>query len=314
VSGNKNPVPAPPAKQQQAPKQSCDVKVTIGRVIRGNPYVDRGATSVKGLPDSLPPSKTYQVEIKVEPPLEKLCPQEFIEVSIVGGSEDNGTATVSPTKITRTTTVTVTGGNQTNPKSGGNLKIQASLSGKKVLATSAGFTVCAHPLNFKNVFDSNIDETLQEKHVIGMYVKDSWESDSGAAALNGTLRDLNKVQIKELVLESRPKEPPFHDYPSDHSDYNLGIIFSTDRHSILYPDAGPQADWVKPQLSIYKCDRCGCKDIVMPNSGLHIIFHVVNDNGFKFFAEKVGTKVVINGFAATAANAKVKSTLVPLKK
>ena len=305
---------APPLKQPvvQAPKQRCDPRVTIGRVIRGNPYVDRNATSVKGLPDSLPPGKTYQVEVKVEPALDKSCPGQSIEVSIVGGSADNGTATVSPSKITGTTTVTVTGGNQTNAKQGGKLKIQASLDGKKVLAVSEGFTVCAHPLNFKDIFDSDIDETVQAKHVIGFYVHDSWESDSGAASVNGVLKDLNKVMIQELVFEPPPKEPPFHAYPMDHSGYNLGAGFSTDRHSILFPDAGPKADWVISQLSVYKCERCGCQDILMPNSGLQITFHVVNVNGWKFFAEKIGAKVMVNARTATAGSASVKTKPVPL--
>lgn len=309
---NQNPV-LHPTKQQggQATKQSCDVKVTIGRVVRGNPYVDRDAKPLKGLPDSVPPGKTYQVEIKVSPPMNGACPQDFIEVSIVGGSDDNGTATVSPEKITKTTTVTVTGGAQTKPKNGGKLKIQAAF-GKKVLAVSPGFTVCAHPLNFADIFESNIDETLQGKHVIGMKVRDSWEADSGEAAFNSTIRSLNKVMIKELVLEPPPKEPPFHAYPGDRSGYNLGIIFSIDRHAILYPDRGPEATWVKSQLSVYQCERCGCSEIVMPNSGLQIKFQVINDKGWKFFVEKVGARVTVSALTSEAGNAKVKTDPVLL--
>ena len=128
MSKDKKPYPQPTVQGPgRAPKQACDTKVTIGRVIRGNPYVERNAKPTKGLPDSLPPNKTYQVEIEVEPPLEKSCPGEFIEISIIGGSDDNGTATVTPAKITQTTRVTVTGGKQSKPRNGGNLKIQAAL-------------------------------------------------------------------------------------------------------------------------------------------------------------------------------------------
>jgi len=307
---SKTSVAHPPSGQ--APKQGSNVRVTIGRVVRGNPYVDRDAKPVKGLPDSVPPGQTYQVEIVVDPPLNKPGSQDFIEVSIVEGSDENGTASVSPEKITQTTKVTVTGGKQTSPKNGGKLKIQASLGGK-VLALSPGFTVCAHPLNFRDVFDSDINETLQGKHVIGMHVLDSWDSDSGEVPLQGILRDLNKVKIKELLLEPKPKQPPFHDFPADHSGYNLAIVASVDRHSILIPDAGPAADWVKSQLSVYQCDRCGCTDIVMPNSGLLIKFHVFNDKGWKFFAEKVGAHVMVNGFTTAAGSASVKTKPVPLE-
>lgn len=294
-------------------KQGCDVKVTIGRVIRGNPYVDRNAKPTRGLPDSLPPNRTYEVEIRVEPALEKACPGEFIEVSIAGCSDDNGTATVTPAKITKTATVTVAGVKQTVPRHGGNLKVQARL-GNRVLALSPGFTVCAHPLNFKDVFDSNIEDTLQEKHVIGMQSTSSWESDSGTAAVGGIVADLNKVQIQELLLEPRPPEPPFHNYPFDHSGYELGNAFTTDRHAILYPEAGPKGDWTLSQLSIFKCDRCGCRDIVMPNSGMHITFRVVNGNGWKFLVEKTGAQVLVNGFSSAAATAQIKTDPVPLVK
>ena len=313
MSKDKKPYPQPTVQGPgRAPKQGCDTKVTIGRVIRGNPYVERNAKPTKGLPDSLPPNKTYQVEIEVEPPLEKSCPGEFIEISIIGGSDDNGTATVTPAKITQTTRVTVTGGKQSKPRNGGNLKIQAALSGKRVLTVSAGFTVCAHPLNFKDVFDSNINETLQGIHVVGMRSQDSWESDSEATALNGSLMDLNGVQIKELVLVPRPKSPPFFSVQPDTSDYELGVAFSTDRHTVVFPDPGPAADWKLSQLSIYKCSRCGCKDIVMPNSGMQITYRVVHGGDWQFFVEKVGAQVMIHGLTSGAANAKIKTDPVRL--
>jgi hypothetical protein len=217
-----------------------------------------------------------------------------------------------------TTKVTVTGRKQTKPRNGGKLKIQAALNGK-VLAASAGFSVCAHPLNFKDEFDSNIDEDLQlndtfkGQRAIGMNSRDSWESDSGTPALKGTLMDLNKVQIKELLAFQRAKEPPFHFVKPNQSDYNLGVAFSTDRHTVLFPDPGPKADWTLSQLSIYKCERCGCRDVVMPNSGLKIIFRVVNDNGWKFFVEKVGAQVMVNSFTSGPADAKIKTEPISLE-
>jgi hypothetical protein len=117
--------------------------------------------------------------------------------------------------------------------------------------------VCAHPLNWREEFDSDIDETLQQKHVVGMYVKLFCDSDSG------DVKDLRGAMIKELLdFSARPKEPPFHYYPFDVSDYQLAIALGTDRHTILFPDDSPDADWIIPQLSVYKCLHCGCTDIV----------------------------------------------------
>jgi hypothetical protein len=78
--------------------KKCDASVTIARVRRGNPYVPRNAPDA-GMPDSVPPSKTYDVEVVVTPSLEA-CPGQYIELSIVNGSAQNGTATVSPNRIT----------------------------------------------------------------------------------------------------------------------------------------------------------------------------------------------------------------------
>ena len=135
----------------------CHPSVTIGRVIRGNPYVSNNAPS-DGMPDSVPPSKTYQVQVTVTPSMDG-CPGHHIDLSIVNGSAENGTATVSPARITGTTVVTVTGGNQTTPGHDSQLKIQAKLDGAEVKAESAGFTVCAHPVNYRDTYVSDINDS-----------------------------------------------------------------------------------------------------------------------------------------------------------
>jgi hypothetical protein len=44
---------------------------------------------------------------------------------------------------------------------------------------------------------------------------------------------------------------------------------------------------------------CGCTDVALPNSGMHIIFHVKDK---KFFAEKIPASVTIKGKSVKAAN------------
>ena len=293
---------------------ACAPTVKIGRVIRSNPHVDKGAKDER-LPDSLPPKKHYQIEITVTPSLDsaRCAAGQFIELSVAGGSEDAGTATISPDRITKTTTVTVQGVEQTKTDfsekglHAGKLKIQAKLNGNKLLAESKGFSVCAHPLNWFEAFDSDVDETLQQKHVVGMYVKISCESDSD------DLKDLKGAQVKELLdFSARPKEPPFHNHPFDTSNYQLAVALGNDRHTILFPEQRPDADWKIPQMSVYKCLRCGCTDVALPNSGMHIIFHVKNK---KFFVEKIPSSVTIKGKSVKAANfPKVKGNELELSK
>lgn len=270
----------------------CDATVTIGRVRRGNPYAPRNITT-GGMPDSVPPSKTYEVEVTVTWS-KPSCPGQYIELSIINGSADNGTATVSPTRITATATVTVTGVNQTRPGHAGQLKVQAKLDGATVKAESAGFTVCAHPINYSDPFHHDINAG----GVVGIAVQDGWDSDSG------TFADLSETEIKELVDEPPPTVPPFHNDVFGHSNYLPGDQLTVDSHTISKPSRGPAADWIMPQLVIYKCKRCGCTDIDQPNSGMNIIHHVFRHGGvWKHRAEKVGAAVTIGAHTTQAGNA-----------
>jgi peptidoglycan hydrolase-like protein with peptidoglycan-binding domain len=113
----------------------------LSAVIRGNPYVRANALD-KGLPPSVPPGHAYEVNVSVIPPL---TGSDFIDLEIINTSASNGIAVVAdPKQIQRSTIVAVLGSRQTEPGHSGQLQIQASLHGK-VLATSNGFSVCAHP-------------------------------------------------------------------------------------------------------------------------------------------------------------------------
>ena len=62
-------------------------------VVRGNPYVPFGALTTDAMPDSIPPSKTYAVQVTIEPPLDTTS--QFIELSVINTGGGNGTATVA---------------------------------------------------------------------------------------------------------------------------------------------------------------------------------------------------------------------------
>jgi hypothetical protein len=262
-------------------------------VIRGNPYVPRNASTADGMPDSVPPTKTYEVEATVSPELDPAC--QYLELSIINVSADNGKATVSPTRITQTTKVTVTGVDQTKPGHGGQLKIQAKLDGATVKAESAGFTVCAHPINFRDSFHSDISTAGG----VGMRVQDDWDSDSG------TFSDLDETEISEVVQMGAVTSPPFAPAaasPLQTSSYLAGNSRTVDSHQEPRPAAGPAATLVQDQLSLFKCKRCGVTDKVMPKSGLRITHEVFKDGAqWKHRTRKVGAAVTIGANSTQAA-------------
>ncbi len=285
------------ADQPADDKKPCDASVTIGRIIRGNPYVPRDAPDA-GMPDSVPPGKSYEVEVKVDPSLDS-CPGQFIQLSIINGGPENGTAAVSPGRITATTNVRVTGGRQTLPGHAAQLKIQAKLDGKTVKAESAGFMVCAHPVNFSDTYAGDVDEPRR----VGVRVRDAWESDSGSVT------NLDKAEISEVVEYDAPTSPPYAGMGAVNNSGYLGADqFSIDTHTIGRPAAGPAASWERRQVSIFKCHRCGTTDKVQPNSGLKITHYVFDDAGqWKHHVKKVGAAVSAGGYSSGAATANVTS-------
>ncbi len=282
-----------------SPKK-CDASVTIARVRRGNPYVSKNANPADGMPDSVPPTKTYEVEVTVTPSLEA-CPGQYIELSIINMSPDNGTATVAPARITKSTTVTVTGGVKTKPGHGGNLKIQAKLDSVTVKAESAGFSVCAHPINYSDTFKSDVNNADD----VGVVVQDDWESDSG------TFADLKETEIAEVVKQGARDSPPFNPLgvvAPVNSGYLAGDNKSTDTHAVPRLPAGPKGKAEKLQLTLFKCKRCGATDKVQPNSGFKIIHEVFKDGAqWKHITRKIGAKITIGANTTEAGTANVRS-------
>jgi hypothetical protein len=319
---------APPGSQTQVPLVlvRCNPTISIGRVIRGNPYVPQNASTAGGLftglpndgmPDSVPPSKTYEVEVTVSN-FSLACAGQHIDLTVANGSDDNGRATVAPTQIKGTTKVIVTGVAQTKPGHGGQLRIQAGVNGE-VKAQSAGFSVCSHPINYKasrvkNAKGQDISDINRQGLGVGVGIRvlEDWDSDSG------TFGDLGAVFLSEIVEQIPKTEPPFKQgsgfvnnsgygvepcgpgtgiQPANVKTFNCpggNTVILVDSHQEPVPDAGPKGTAEKLQLHIYKCNRCGAVDKAMPNSGFDITHEVFQvGKQFKHRATKVGSEIGI---------------------
>jgi Type VI secretion system/phage-baseplate injector OB domain len=288
-----------PPKEPPPPKL-IDPTVTIGRVMRGNPYKESNASPADGMVDSVPPTKTYEVLVTVTPQLE---PGRFIEMSVVNGNDKNGNAHVTPRQISTTTTVTVTGDVQTAPGNAGQLKIQAALNGV-TKAESAGFTVCAHPTTVHNKLKADIDSG----GVVGAAVTVTLDSDSG------TVSDLDQAEFSEQVVSGHKDSPPFSAINGSTSSGYLKANRTNlvDNHTTISPDPGPAGTEVFSQLFIFKCLRCGVTDKVQPRSGMKIVHSVFQTGSqWKHNMKKNGQKTTLTTrlgtFTSEAGDADVTS-------
>ena len=273
-------------KTLTATTNATNVPVTsIRSIVRNNPYTPTGVNPPIELPPSIPPTKTYAVDVTIDPPL---TGDDFIELSIVNTSAINGTATISPVRIIRSATVIVTGGTQTKPGNGGRLQIQAKLNGNDVKATSEGFSVCAHPLNVKATFARDVNGVVEHIDKVGMIVRVTMDSDSN------NFSDLDHVQVSELIETFGRDMPPFKDAPQNPSGYTPVIPppgkSMADTHAEPRPSAGPKGTANKMQMHIFRCARCGANDKPVPNSGFDVLHEVFQDPATKKFRHKVTKK------------------------
>jgi hypothetical protein len=279
-------------------KCPCNPSVRIGRVRRGNPYVPRNANPRDRMPDSVPPTQTYELEMKVTN-WTAHCDGKHIDLSISHTSAQNGTATVAPAQVSGNGTfkLTVTGWDQTEPGHGQRLKICAKLDGV-VKAESAGFTVCAHPINLKNEFASDVDTPDR----VGVIVTVDWDSDSG------TFADLDHAWLNEVISLAQYDVPPFrkgHLNVSKHY-HKADSTGMTDRHAAPRPRAGPEGFWISEQLFKFKCDRCRAVDKPQPHSGLRIVFHVFKQGAqWVLGVEKFGAQTTIGALTSDSGHANV---------
>ncbi|MFV0304425.1 MAG: hypothetical protein ACK5IC_02955, partial [Moheibacter sp.] len=281
-----------------APLPQVNVQVAISNVVRGNPYVEKNATDV-GLPNSIPLNKTYEVEVVV-------TGTGSVDLAIINSSTDNGNATVTPSTITVTSKVIVKGTAMTKPGYGGQLKIEAK-EGGAVKATSQGFTVCCHPIDYTDTYLGEVDTPTR----LGVIVQDGWSSD------NGVFSDLGGIEIKEEVdYVGINDSPPFQPRggSANNSGYLPGNQLTQDIHSMSRASLtlGAAGKSEANQLCIYKCNCCGAQDIVHPNSGFKRIHEVVNlgtatTPQWKHRTRKIGASVTIGAYTTNAGMANVTS-------
>jgi peptidoglycan hydrolase-like protein with peptidoglycan-binding domain len=238
----------------------------VAAIVRGNPFVRANAPDI-GLPPSVPPGHAYEVPVTIVPPLSGT---DFVELEIINVDSRSGNAVVSPAKLQTSGIVTVLGSRQTEPGSAGSLRLQASFNGK-MLAQTAGFTVCAHPTS---VTAESIAFDVDEGAGVGMMVKEALGSDSGAPS------HLDRVQWSELVDPIKRDDPPFGTGSGfvNNSGYKPAVpppgLSIVDRHVEPRPSAGPKGESLKVQVHMFKCARCGAEDIPIPASGFEILHEV----------------------------------------
>ena len=254
--------------------QVSPISASVAAVIRGNPHVRANAVDI-GLPASVPPGQSYLVDKTVTP---ALTGSDVIDLEIINTGQSNGSAAINPKQIKATTRVTVLGGTQTDPGHAGKLQIQASMNGK-VLATSSGFSVCAHPTSITAHSPAAID--VDDLSGVGMMIRETLESDSGAVS------HLDQVEWSELVDPIVRDEPPFGGGSGfiNNSGFKPAIppqgLSIVDRHVEPRPSAGPKGQVVKVQVHMFNCKRCGASEIPIPSSGFEIT-HDVFKQGAEF--------------------------------
>jgi Domain of unknown function (DUF4157) len=269
------------------------------------PSVSFGKVAVDARADRIPPTKTVDVLAT----LTGIPPGGSVAIDVEGSGGANGTATLTAgASLAASGKVTVKGDTQTSPGKAGKLNLRAKL-GATVVGRSAGFTVAAWPTDYTDPLDADIDTG----GAVGLSVQDGWSSDG-----SGPITELDKVKISERVdLQSRDN-PPFtvvgaiSAAPAGGvtSGYLAADALTKDSHTYARADinttglaAGP---WriVYGQLCIFKCERTGVVDLVMPKSGYTITHSAwrLPIVGWTHIARKVGVGVTVEGRTATAGS------------
>ena len=176
----------------------------------------------------------------------------------------SGSATVDPSSITGTTTVTVTGGEQTSVGCANNLSLRAKLDGSCICDTET-FSVCAHPEDFEATL---CDAVLFWKYY-GLEVFYTWESDSGAVT------DLDQCHAFESFSNVHGDTPPFYDVGApEEDDFYMSTGTQPDRQGWLktsvknYTDG--DAGW--DQRIHFICYRCSGYDTLTSNTTTFTVY------------------------------------------
>jgi hypothetical protein len=205
----------------------------------------------------VPPNRSKDVSVTVAP---SGIP---ITLQVVASPWAVGSASVSPTSITDSTNVTVTGGEQTGVLKMDHLTLQAVWYGNVLAAQE--FFVCAHPQDF------GVDGygELGGGYYYGVWVEYSWSSDSGTPV------DLNECWASENLNNFFEDCPPFY-MPglSGGSAFRMGSGSAVDQHGVNkayvynYCDGGACYD----QDMLWNCHRCGYGEMYYYNFVDHTVY------------------------------------------
>lgn len=201
-----------------------------------------------GALDRVPPSKTRNVLVTVTPSIPGGATPLFLDVIKTAGA--SGSATVSPSWIYSTTTVTVTGGAQTSVGNANNLRLRAMLCPSGCICDYEDFSVCAHPTNFH----STVSDFAPAPYY-GLIAYYAWDSDGGLDSY------LDGCQFSEDNHTYSEDRPPFYmgSEPPEPDPFWMDSGAALDVH-------GVHKDYVKDYTDGYAtydndytwtCFRCG---------------------------------------------------------
>jgi hypothetical protein len=257
------------------------IKATSGGVVVGSedmtvvsvqlPQHIRRDDTPAGMPDRIPPRVPTTFGIQVTPDL--TASGQAITLSIAGQDPDHGTATLdgmAETTLSASGTVAISGSTQTAATPGlgggnaGNLHLVAQVRGAGTVQ-SDGFSIAAIPQNWSEVFGGPI----RTRSYLGLFVIDSWQSDSGNPS------DLSAVSLNEKVQGVVTGGLKI-------SQLGVGTYFPAypepgmDRHALARSSVrSPGGRVLLSQTHVFHDQRTGALDIPVTNSG-YLIEQIVS--------------------------------------
>jgi hypothetical protein len=222
-----------------------------------------------GAIERIPPTKNKSVQITVSP---SDAPQISLDVIKTYGT--SGSATINPTAISGTTTVTVTGGDQSSDP--GNLSLRGYLNLFCICDTES-FTVCAHPVNFHSVGPLSLEPPQSDTHY-GMIVQYAWGSDSGAVS------HLDQCELSESLENCESDDPPFDltGCPTGLPPFTMEDGQCGDLRAVLKSKVHDYTDGYNTyeQEMKYTCLRCTYGDSLSDNDVSHHVYWCTTFPGF----------------------------------
>jgi hypothetical protein len=266
------------------------------------------AVKFNGTDNRIAPTKTASVAVT----LSGLPAGGSASIDVEGSGGANGTATITAgASLAGSGTVTVLGGTQTTPGNAGKLSLRAKVGGV-VVARSPGFTIAAYPVNYTDVYSSDIDDGT----LLGMIVQDGWSSDG-----SGAIAELDQVEISERVDMQSRDNPPFTvagatSATGGTSGYIAANSLTKDTFQMAKSGIKTTGlgfgEWtrVQGQLCLFKCKRTNVTDVVMPASGFKIIqkaYNLAPAPGWKHKTLHVPAAITVEGRAAAAGGGTAES-------